>query len=221
MHQNKRTDPAVGQLATLLILILSAVFTHGVASAQETPDQETPDQATIEALMAKSLELAQPGPEHARFERMAGTWDMEMTMWSQPGAEAVVVSGVVEAELILGGRYLVQTTVIPDGFFAGESITILGFDRRSEEYTLIGLDTVGTYWVSAQGPATSGTEAVLSGEDFDPVFGHLQEYDFVLRWEEDGAFVSQIIFKDAAHTGGGEPFKMIEIVSRPRQASGE
>jgi len=211
MRLNRLTDPRQGMLATLLVAALITTFTPGIAVAQESPDQ-----AAIAAMMARSLELGQPGPEHARFEQMVGTWDMEMTMWPQPGAEAVVVNGVVEAELILGGRYLVQTTVIPDGFFAGESISILGFDRRSEEYTLIGLDTIGTYWVSAQGPSTSENEAVLSGEDFDPIFGGTQEYDFVLRWEEDGTFVSQIIFKDAWHTRGGEPFKMVETVAHRR-----
>lgn len=211
MRLHELTDSLRGLLAMLLIVVSIAAFTPGVATAQQAPDKEA-----VEAMMAKSLELGQPGPEHVRFEQMVGTWDMQMTMWPQPGAAAVVVNGVVEAKLILGGRYLMQTTVIPDGFFAGESITILGFDRRSEEYTLIGLDTIGTYWVSAQGPATSQTEAVLSGEDFDPIFGGTQEYDFVLRWEEDGTFVSQIIFKDDVHTGGGEPFKMIETVSHRR-----
>lgn len=211
MRLNKLTDLRRGMRVAALIVVLSSAFPAGVAVAQEIPDQEA-----IQALMAKALELAEPGPEHARFEQMVGTWNMELTMWSQPGAEAVVVGGVVEAELILGGRYLVQTTTILDGFFAGESIIILGFDRRSDEYTLLGLDTMGTYWVSAQGPATSEREAVLSGEDFDPVFDGTQEYDFVLRWEDDDTFITQIIFKDAFHTGGGEPFKMIETVARRR-----
>jgi hypothetical protein len=125
MRLNKLTDLRRGMRVAALIVVLSSAFPAGVAVAQEIPDQEA-----IQALMAKALELAEPGPEHARFEQMVGTWNMELTMWSQPGAEAVVVGGVVEAELILGGRYLVQTTTILDGFFAGESIIILGFVRR-------------------------------------------------------------------------------------------
>jgi len=147
MRLNKLTDPTRGLLATLLIAVLCAALAPAAATAQELPDEEQ-----LRAMMAKSLELAQPGPEHARFAQMVGTWDMEMTLWPEPGAEALTTSGVVEAELILGGRYLMQTTVIAEGFFASEGISILGFDRRSEEYTLLGLDTIGTYWVSAQGP---------------------------------------------------------------------
>jgi hypothetical protein len=33
-----------------------------------------------------------------------------------------------------------------------ESTTIIGFDRRSKKYTTVGLDTMGTYWVTAAGP---------------------------------------------------------------------
>ena len=101
---------------------------------------------------------------------------------------------------------------------AGEMMTILGFDRRSGEYTLIGLDTSGTYWVAARGPANeSGDGAVLSGEDYDAVFEHMQLYDFVLAWPDDDTFRIQIIFKDEIHTGGGPPFKMVETVSRRRR----
>lgn len=209
----RRTDsPAASGWPLMTATVLLAVFTSGAATAQEAPEG-----APIEALLARALELGAPGPEHARFEQMVGTWDTEMTLWAEPEAEPVVVSATTESELILGGRYLVQTLTIPDGYFAGEAINILGFDRRSGEYTLIGLDTVGTYWVTAQGPATGDETAVLSGEDFDPVFDGTQEYDFVLRWADDGSFVTQIIFKDAFHTGGGAPFKMLETVARRRQ----
>lgn len=121
-----------------------------------------------------------------------------------------------EAEMILGGRFLMMKQVIPDDMFASESIAILGFDRRTEEYTLLGLDTIGTYWISAQGPARDAGSAVLSGEDYDAVFGGTQEYDFVLRWEDDGTWVTELIFKDEFHTRGGGPFKMMESVARRR-----
>ncbi len=215
MRLNKLTDPFAGRslapLEATLVVLFAVAFSPNAAMAQELPDQ-----ADLEAKLAESLVLATPGSEHARFERMVGEWDTLLTLWPQPGAEPIVVDATTESELILGGRYLVQSTTIPDGFFAGDSITILGFDRRSGEYTLIGLDTMGTYWVTARGPASGEREAVLSGEDFDPVFDGTQEYDFVLRWEDDDTFIMQIIFKDAVHTRGGDPFKMLETVARRR-----
>ncbi len=125
-----------------------------------------------------------------------------------------MVTGTVESETILGGRFLVSTTVITEGMFAGESVSIFGFDRRSEEYTLIGLDTIGTYWVTAQGPMGSDGKAVLSGEDFDPVFNGMQLYDFVLSWPDADTMVTDLIFKDEMHAGGPEPHRLLNIVSR-------
>lgn len=215
MRLNKPTESVAGLSLVPPPLALMALFAIALCPAGAAA-QEMPGEAELEAMVAKSLELAAPGPEHVRFQQMVGTWDAHMTLWPHPGAEPIVVEGTTESELILGGRYLLQSTVLPEGYFAGESIAILGFDRRSAEYTLIGLDTVATYWVTAQGPASGDREAVLSGEDFDPVFGGTQEYDFVLRWEDDNTFVTQIIFKDALHTRGGDPFKMVEIVARRR-----
>jgi hypothetical protein len=200
------------RLMASVALVAAGVLLPAAAAAQEMPSPER-----VQELMALSMELAEPGPEHARFADMVGSWDMAMTMWPQPGADPIEVAGTAESELRLGGRYLFTSTTIPTGFFAGESLSILGFDRRSEQYTLIGLDTVGTYWVTAQGPMGDDGRAVLSGEDFDPVFDGTQLYDFVLSWPDDDTFVSELIFKDEFHTGGGEPFRMLRIVSTRRQ----
>jgi hypothetical protein len=197
-------------LSAVLVLAAAALGFAQPALAQDL------DPAELEALMTRSMELAEPGPEHERLAAMVGEWDVQLTMWAERGAEPVVLEATAEAHLILGGRFLMQTTTIPEGYFAAESISILGFDRRSEEFTLLGLDTGGTYWVSAQGPLVSANEAVLSGEDFDAVFDGTQEYDFVLRWEGERTFITQIIFKDAFHTGGGEPFMMVETVATRR-----
>ena len=91
-------------------------------------------------------------------------------------------------------------------------MSLMGFDRRSGEYNVVGLDTSGTYWVTGKGtPDPEGGPLVLSGEDFDPSLDHRQIYDFVLRWINDDTYTWEIIFKDEVHTGGGPPFKMVEI----------
>ena len=218
--RNRPTLRAVAAAAAIAIVAVAAI---GAAAAQEsTTARETPLQQRspeeIQALALLHMESASPGPEHERLAAMEGTWDIEITMWAQRDAAPMTMNGTVEAEMILGGRFLVQTADLADTDAAGEMMTILGFDRRSGEYTLIGLDTSGTYWVAARGPANeSGDGAVLSGEDYDAVFEHMQLYDFVLAWPDDDTFRIQIIFKDEIHTGGGPPFKMVETVSRRRR----
>jgi len=197
--------------AALLSIACVALPARRALSQQPTPEQ-------MQEWMRRHMELAQPGPEHARLAGMEGTWDVELTMWPAPGAQPMTTGATMEAEMILGGRFLVQTMDIADTDPGGEQMSIIGFDRRSGEYTMLGFDTSGTYWVSAQGPAdASGDRAVLAGEDYDAVVDGTQLYDFVLSWPDEDTFVVQIIFKDEIHTRGGPPFKMVEATSRRRR----
>jgi len=179
------------------------------ASAQ----QPSPEQ--IAEFMRQHREAAQPGPEHERLTRMEGAWEVEVTMWPEPGAEPMTTSGTAAAEMMLGNRFLMMSMDLADTDPAGEQISIIGFDRRSDEYIVLGMDASGTYWVTARGPAdNSGDRAVLSGEDYDAIFDGVQLYDFVLSWPDENTFVVEIIFKDEVHTRGGPPFKMVEVTSR-------
>jgi hypothetical protein len=47
---------------------------------------------------------------------------------------------------------------------------------------------------------------------------HTQVYDFVLRIESSNRYVIEIVFHDEAHTRGGGPFRMMEIVHTRRQS---
>ena len=161
-------------------------------------------------------EQAQPGPEHEMLARMAGSWDQELKMWPERGAEPMVMRGVGESRLILGGRFLVGETSF-EGIEEPVGFSLLGFDRRSGEYMAMGVDMSGTYWVTARGKPTPGSaDVVLSGEDYNPALDHLQIYDFVLTWVDDDTYTWSVIFKDDIHTGGGPPFKMAETTVRRR-----
>ncbi len=194
--------------ALVALLLLAA---PGQAQQEPTPEE-------LQALVARVMKLGKPGPEHARLARMAGTFDVENKIWPTPGAEPETAHGTMESEMVLGGRFLLLRSTIEGGMFAAEGLTIIGFDRRHEEYTLIGMDTTGTYWVAGQGPADAdGTSATLSGTDDDPVIGHTQEYDFVLHFVDDDTIVTDIVFKDSVHTQGGPPFRMVQSTARRRK----
>lgn len=201
--------------AAAVLLLLTIHLSPAPAAAQEMP---SPEEWT--RIMQEHQRAGQPGPEHEELARMVGTWDMEVTMWPAPGAEAMKLPpAVVEATTLLGGRFLQQHSLSQAGEAPIEMLSILGFDRRNDLYTLVALDTTGTYWVTAAGPRQPDGSIVMSGADWDGIVGHEQQYDFVLRWEDDDTLVTQIIFKDAIHTRGGPPFKMVETVSRRRASA--
>lgn len=208
MHRTP--DPAFLALA-LLSLLLTAV---ALSPAQE---QEMPSQEELERMMAEHARAGQPGPEHDRLATLEGTWDVEVTMWPEPGAEPVQLpTTVMESKMILGGRFLQQRGTAGSGEEAVETLSLIGFDRRNDLYNLMAMDTSGTYWVTASGKAVDEDTIVLSGTDWDGIIGHEQQYDFVLRWEDEDTLVTQIIFKDAMHTRGGPPHKMVETRGRRR-----
>jgi hypothetical protein len=213
--KGKMTEHAVARRTAVLLLALTAA---ALTAAPATAQQQQPTPKQLQQMMQEHQEAAQPGPEHERFERMTGRWDVTLAMWPEPGAAPMEMSGTMEASTIIGGRFLVMETDIADMDPMGAQMSILGFDRRSDEYTLLGMDSAGTYWVTARGPADAGGDrAVLSGEDHDPIVGHTQLYDFVLSWPDEDTFVIEIVFKDEMHTRGGPPFKMVEAVSRRQQ----
>jgi len=196
-------------LKTVLPAALLLVVTSGrMASAYERPDS-----ALQAKMMAKAVELAAPGPEHKLLETLAGKWTFEATVWMEPGGEPMVVQGNAESRMILQGRFLMTESTGPSPFGGeSENFGIMGFDRRFGHFTTIGMDTWGTYFVTAAGPYDSTTRTItMSGEDADPVFAGTQLYDFVLQLETDDTYTWQIIFKDQWHTRGGEPFKMVEM----------
>ena len=199
--------------APLLAPLLVAALAY---SAPPTVAQDAPSKELQEHLRQAMAEAAQPGPEHQRLAGLVGDWVQEITFWPSPGAEPVVVEAAASARMILGGRFL-EVHANSEGPFATESVTILGFDRRAQEYTVVGLDTWGTYWISAQGGSDGRDDrVVMHGEDEDRLLGHTQVYDITLEWLDPDTYATEVIFLDDAHTKGDGPFRAVRVVNRRR-----
>ncbi|MCB2231395.1 DUF1579 domain-containing protein [bacterium] len=181
--------------------------------ASMTSAQEMPTEAEKAEMMQQAMELAKPGPEHEMLAKHAGTWQTEVKLWMEPGAEPMTVTGVSESQMILGGRFLETTWKTGEGTpMAMEGKSIMGFDRRHGEFTVVGLDTWGTYWVTGQGPYDDQTNTItMYGEDTDPVFGMVQQYDFRMTLVDEDHFTWEVIFYNPEITQGADEFKMVEI----------
>ncbi|MBD3256920.1 DUF1579 domain-containing protein [candidate division GN15 bacterium] len=190
---------------TILSLVIVAALGLTAALAQD-------EGASQQEMQAKMMELAQPGPEHELLEKLTGKWNMTVKMYMAPGQEPMVFNGSSEAETILGGRFLQSKWVSGEGPMETRGVSIMGYDRRHEEYTALGLDTWGTYFVTAQGPMDEETNTItMAGTDEDPVFNMLQEYEFVMTLVDDDTFTWDVIFYNPEMTQGQDSFKMVEI----------
>lgn len=163
--------------------------------------------------------LARPGPEHERLQGLEGTWELTARWWMGPDAEPVEVTGTGTNRMILDGRFLeMHSELSGNPYFRDEDGTptpmesrvVYGFDRRSDEYTLVGFDTLGTYYVTAAGTWDRGRNTItLHGEDEDPALGVKQKYDMHLRFEAEDRVVWDIVVE----TPEGDEHKVMEVVS--------
>lgn len=198
------------QALPLCPILLALALVVPAAAQDELPGGMTAQE--LNEAQGRMFEAAQPGEEHALIATLAGEWNQVVRLQPAPGADIVTFEGTASTRMILGGRFLmVESTLLVPGAEAAD-MRFLGFDRRTEEFTTIAMDEVGTYWVTARGTADeTGRVITMSGEDYDPIMDHIQEYDIVYRLGDDDNFVMEIWFKDEMHTRGGDPLKMIEI----------
>ena len=193
---------------TRAIFTFLALAVAAPAAAQQRP---TPEQ--IEAMKAKTL----PGPQHRELAALEGEWTQEVT-YTMGTPQPVKASGTVRNRMILGGRFLVSERVSktppggPMGNFEMEAMTIYGFDGRTKEYTVIELDTTGTYWVSAAGKPAAGKGIVMSGESLDDHGGkpEIRRFDMVLNVIDADTYMTRIIF----HFTGRPPATLVETINR-------
>jgi hypothetical protein len=196
---------------TRVLLILSLISGGTVASAQ----QPTPEQK--KAMQQAMLEKMQPAAEHKTLAALEGKWSTDV-LYRMGDGPTLKARGVATNRMILGGRFLESraTSNNPAGPGLGdanvESLTIYGFDRRTGDYTSVGFDTMGTYWVSAAGKMSEGQSIVMSGETLDDHAGskEIRKYDMVLRVVDPDTYVTEIIFKFANRPD----LKLVEVTHR-------
>ena len=188
---------------SLLVLVVLAA----PAAAQE--------RLPTEAEMKAALELAAPGPEHARLAKLVGTWDLDFKIATGP-TTSLTSRGVAENRMVLGGRFLISEAKSTEAIMGQmiEGMTIYGFDRRANTYTVLGLDNFGTYYVEAEGAATADAQnIVMPGIEIDPRTKKEEKYDMILRIVDADTYVTAVVFKLA----GGVEAKAVEVTHRRRK----
>lgn len=194
--------------------LLAPCLLAALPAAAQVPATPGERQRIAQEVMA----AAQPGPEHAELMALAGSWDVEGLMWSAPGAEPIRLTFPAENRAILGGRFL-ETRA--SGELMGmpiEALSIYGYDRRHRRYTVVGYDSFGTYYVTGAGTMDPATRTIaMDGTDDDPITKMTQVYTLHLRFVDPDTYVTDAVFHDAAHTGGGPSFKAVELTYRRRK----
>jgi hypothetical protein len=167
-----------------LIYILAVIL----ASAQFVHAQEYD--------MQKSMELASPNENHQRLETdFGGSWKYNMT--STMDGMTMTGSGTSNSTMILGGRFIMMNA---EGSMMGmnvKSMTIMGYDNAKAKYTMIGLDELGTYYITAEGDYDTVTKVyTLDGTYEEPVLKKIQDYRFIMDVSDTLFPIVKVLFEN-------------------------
>jgi len=157
-----------------------AVLLAGAAGAQEKGAEKGKKAAAApdeKAMMEAMQKAATPGEAHKKLEPLIGTFDVKVTMWTDPGKPPQASTGIAEDKWALGNRYVEERF---EGTFMGQpfsGIGYTGYDNVKKKYVSSWMDTASTGIVMTTGSSDpSGKAMNMSGTMDDPMTGKAQKF---------------------------------------------
>lgn len=152
-----------------------ATAADSVAVKTEEPLIEEPVDSA--AQMKAWQEYATPGNPHKMMADEVGTWNCDMTFWSEANGKPEKATSVAVIRMILGGRYQesdYKGTMMGQPF---EGKSTLAYNNTSEEYTTTFIDNMGTGMMVAMGKYDESKKSMeFKGEMVNPVNGKKTPY---------------------------------------------
>lgn len=190
------TARSAAVLVALCVLLAGALPFPAAAQGTPSPGADGPTEEEQQELLARAQEIASPGPEHDLLASLAGRWLMAVKIWGPPGQPPMSATGESVQTMILGGRFLRAEASSGDGQQRIESLTLFGYDRRLDLYTMVGFDNLGTYAVNAEGVYDPESKTLdLDGSTLDPISGEVTNYRFELHKLSDDVYTLSLFFE--------------------------
>lgn len=142
---------------------------------------------------------ARPGPEHQLLKKLSGNWDL--TIQLGPEENKKFNEGTARSYMTLENRFLwIGYEVQQSNNRKLKGSYTIGFDRRHDHFTLIAMDTYGTYFITSSGKMIEGeNKAKLYGKDDDPYMkslGFSKEFAHVIDFGDKDSFTIDVFFID-------------------------
>ena len=133
--------------ALLAATIVIAVATPLIAQQQKQPEMTPAQKAEMEAYMKAGT----PGAPHQALASTAGSYDLKIKSWHEPGGPAMEDTGTATRTMALGGRVLVEevSSSMMGMPFTGHAMT--GFDNVSGKYWSTWNDSMSTGIMVSEG----------------------------------------------------------------------
>jgi hypothetical protein len=176
------------KLTTTLVLFAMCFVSCKKEIKTETVTEKDSDtvkteQAEAEPVLDSAAQMkawqayATPGNPHKLMADEVGTWNCDMTFWSEANGKPEKAASVAVIRMILGGRYQeadYKGTMMGQPF---EGKSTLAYNNASQEYTTTFIDNMGTGMMVAMGKYDEKTKSMeLKGEMVNPLNGKKTPY---------------------------------------------
>lgn len=149
-------------LVAMAVLLLPALSW----AQQQQPPQMTPEQ---KAEMEAYVKAGTPGAPHQALAATAGSYDVKVRTWHEPGGPAAEEKGSAKRTMTLDGRVLVEEFqgAMMGTPFTGHGMT--GYDNVSGKYWSTWTDSMSTGLMVAEGTCDATRFCTFTGTWNDPV----------------------------------------------------
>lgn len=198
MHSQK------GWTAALALTALVATL----ALAQTGKEQAPPMTAEQKAEMEAYMKAGTPGAPHQAMAASAGTYDMKVRTWHEPGGAAMEDKGTATRTMILGGRIRqeeVHSSMMGTPF---EGHGMMGYDNVTGKYWSTWNDSMSTGLFVSEGTCdATGKTCNFTGSSNDPVKKGKVTMRMTSRWTSP----TTEMFEMHGPGRDGKEMKMMEI----------
>jgi len=188
------------------LLTAAAVFVAAPALAQDGHEhaQMTPEQ---KAEMEAYMKAGTPGAPHQALAATAGSYDLKIKGWHEPGAPAFEESGTATRTMALGDRVLVEdvTSSMMGMPFNGHGM--MGYDNVTGKYWSTWNDSMSTGVMMSEGTCDAQNVCSFTGSWNDPVKGGKITARMTSRWTSP----TTQVFEMYGPGKDGKEMKMMEI----------
>jgi hypothetical protein len=187
---------------SILIFVALVAVTSFVA-AQDMPEMTAEQQAEMEAYMKAGT----PGPQHAAMAETAGTYDVALKSWMEPGGPPMESSGTATRKMSLDGRVMIEEF---EGSVMGMPFSGLGthgYDNVTGRYWSTWLDSMSTGIMVSEGTCDEDQSCTFKGSWNDPVKKKPVESRMTTHWTSP----TTQVFEMYGPGPDGKEMKMMEL----------
>ena len=160
-----------------------------LAAQQAAEHKMSPEQ---QAMMEAYQKAGTPGTEHKQLAAMAGTCDLTVKAWHEPGKPPTTDAGTATRGMILGDRVLVEevTSAMMGQPFSGQGLQ--GFENVTGKYWSTWNDSMSAGLMVSEGACDASGARTFTGTYNDPVTKKATASRMTTRWTDKNTEVFEM-----------------------------